>query len=258
MPLAAPSRSLSPPPIARSAAGPGPLPWRSAARGAGHAADASPDCAGPRRRAIAVCSARSSSSTPGSASIAGPGADWSEPSRGDRSRRSPPCAEASQGAAPLGSSSPSGAELLAPLRPTTGKHASTTLRSHASAEAVFPLPGALLGLVGPLHECVPVLVQRRRSGSITQERLASSPASRDGPVLRPVSLCPAILATRRAECQTSNPPPRELERIHCRCRKGAATLPRPPRPDAHLTGSRAPRGRSSTPSRNAAAQSIGS
>ena len=162
MPLAAPSSSPSLPPIARSAAGPGPLPWRSAARGAGRAADASPDCAGPRRRAIAECSARSSSSTPRSASIAGPGADWSEPSRGDRSRRSPPCAEASQGAAPLGSSSPSGAELLAPLRPTTGKHASTTLRSHASAEAVFPLPGALLGLVGPLHECVPVLVQRRR------------------------------------------------------------------------------------------------
>jgi hypothetical protein len=81
----------------------------------------------------------------------------------------------------LGSSSPSGAQLLAPLRPTTGKHAATTLRSHASAEAMFPLPGALLGLVGPLHECVPVLVQRRRFRSITQERLASSPASRDGP-----------------------------------------------------------------------------
>jgi hypothetical protein len=102
---------------------------------------------------------------------------------------------------------------------------------------VFPLPGALLGLVGPLHECVPVLVQRRRYGSLTQEWLASSPASRDGPVLRPVSLCPPILATRRAECQTSDPPSRELLRIHCRCRKGAATLPRPPRPDAHLTGS---------------------
>ena len=142
----------------------------------------------------------------------------------------------------LGSSTPSGAELLAPLRPTTGKHASTTLRSHASAEAVFPLPGALLGLVGPLHECVPVLVQRRRCGSMTQEWLASSPASRDGPVLRPVSLCQAILATRRAECQTSNPPPRELERIHCPPGNGAATLPRPPRSDAHLTGSRAPRG----------------
>ena len=204
MPLAAPSSLPSLPPIARSAAGPGPLPWRSAAHGAGRAADASPDCAGPRRRAIAECSARSSSSTLRSAPIAGPGADWSEPSRGDRLRRSPPCAEASQGAA-LGSSSRSGAELLAPLRPTTGKHATTTLRSHASAEAVFPLPGALLGLVGPLHECVPVLVQRRRFGSITQERLASSPASRDGPVLRPVSLCPAILATRRAECQTSRP-----------------------------------------------------
>ena len=205
MPLAAPNTWLSPLPIARSGAGPGPLPWRPTARGAGRAADASPDCAGPRHRAFAGCSARSSSSTRRSASIAGPGADWSEPSRGDRSPRSPPCAEASQGAAPLGSSSPSGAELLAPLRPTTGKHAATTLRSHASAEAVFPLPGALLGLVGPLHECVPVLVQRRRCRSITQERLASSPASRDGPVLRPVSLCPAILATRRAGCQTSSP-----------------------------------------------------
>lgn len=204
MPLAAPSSSLSLPPIARSAAGPGPLPWRSAARGAGRAADASPDCAGPRHRATAECSVRSSSSIPRSALIAGPGADWSEPSRGDRSRRSPPCAEASQGAAPRILVA-SGAELLAPLRPTTGKHASTTLRSHASAEAVFPLPGALLGLVGPLHECVLVLVQRRRSESITQEWLASSPASRDGPVLRPVSLCPPILATRRAECQTSRP-----------------------------------------------------
>ena len=180
MPLAAPNTWLSPLPIARSGAGPGPLPWRSAARGAGRAADASPDCAGPRHRAFAVCSARSSSSTPWSASIAAPGGDWSEPSPGDRSPRSPPCAEASQGAAPrvLGAS---GAELLAPLRPTTGKHAATTLRSHASAEAVFPLPGALLGLVGPLHECVPVLVQRRRCGSITQERLASSPASREWP-----------------------------------------------------------------------------
>ena len=205
MPLAAPSRSLSPLPIARSAAGPGPLPWRSAARGAGHAADASPDCAGRRRQAFAECSARSSSSTPRSASIAGPKAGWSERSRCGQSRRSPPCAGASRAAAPrvLGAS---GAELLAPLRPATGKHAATTLRSHASAEAVFPLPGALLGLVGPLHECVPVLVQRRRYGSITQEWLASSPASRDGPVLRPVSLCPAILATRRAECQTSDPP----------------------------------------------------
>jgi hypothetical protein len=208
MPLAAPSTWPSPPPIARSAAGPGPLPWRSAARGAGPAADASPDCAGPRHRAFAGCSARSSSSTRRSASIAGPGADWSEPSRGGRSHRSPPCAEASQAAARrvLGAS---GAELFAPLRPTTGKHAATTLRSHASAEAVFPLPGALLGLVGPHHECVPVLVQRRRSRSITQERLASSPASRDGPVMRPVSLCPAILATRRSQCQTSRalPPP---------------------------------------------------
>ena len=206
MPLAAPNTLPSPPPIARSAADPGPLPWRSAARGAGHAADASPDCAGRRRQAFAECSARPSSPTRRSASIAGPGADWTEPSRCGRSRRSPPCAEASQAAAPrvLGAS---GAELLAPLRPATGKHAATTLRSHASAEAVFPLPGALLGLVGPLHECVPVLVQRRRCRSITQERLASSPASRDGPVLRPVSLCPAILATRRAECQTSEPPP---------------------------------------------------
>ena len=69
----------------------------------------------------------------------------------------------------------SGGQPLASLCASSGKHVPTALRSHAGAEAVFPLPGALLGLVGPLHRCVPVLVQRRASLEFpeTHERLAS-------------------------------------------------------------------------------------
>ena len=78
-------------------------------------------------------------------------------------------------------SSPSGAQLGAPLRPAAGKHAATTLRSHASAEAMFPLPGALLGLIGPFHRSRAVLRSAAASeGPQTYERLATSPASRDG------------------------------------------------------------------------------
>ena len=52
----------------------------------------------------------------------------------------------------------SGAEPLAPLGATTSEHAPTALRGHAGHEAVLALPRALLGLIGPLHGCVPFLV----------------------------------------------------------------------------------------------------
>jgi len=180
MPRAAPPGWRSPPPVARSGAGPSPNPCCRSVGGPLPAAGVALDFAGPSRRACAACSARFSSPASRSAATAVRGAGRSEPIRRARVRRSPPCAGA-WAAAARRSSSPSGAELLAPLRAATGKHATTTLRSHAGAEAVFPLPGALLGLVGPLHGRVPVLVQRQRFGSQTHERLASSPASRDGP-----------------------------------------------------------------------------
>lgn len=197
--------SPSPRPIARSTAGPNPIPVRRAARGPVRAVDAVPGFAGPNLRACAGCSARSASPTDPSATTAGRGADPSAPSLDERGRRSPPCAESSGAAASLRLVS-SDAELLAPLRSAAGKHSTTTLRSHAGAEAVFPLPGALLGLVGPLHRCVPVLVQRRRSGSAntrTAGVVRQPHAIAD--LARPVSLCPRILPTRRWGCQTSVP-----------------------------------------------------
>jgi hypothetical protein len=72
---------------------------------------------------------------------------------------------------------------------------------------VFPLPGALLGLVGPLHECVPVLVQRRRFGSITQERLASSPASREWPCAAARLALPADSSDAPSRVSNLSPPP---------------------------------------------------
>jgi hypothetical protein len=49
----------------------------------------------------------------------------------------------------------SGGQPLAPLGPTTSEHAATALRSHAGHEAMLALARALLGLIRPLHECVP-------------------------------------------------------------------------------------------------------
>jgi hypothetical protein len=50
----------------------------------------------------------------------------------------------------------SGAELRAPLGPTTSEHAASALRGHPGSEAMLALPRALLGLIRPLHGCVPV------------------------------------------------------------------------------------------------------
>ncbi len=206
MPLAAPPGWLPRPPASRSGAGPSPIPLRRAADGQCHAADASPGSAEPSRPGCAVCSVRSASSALPFAASAEPAAVRSGPFRGARGHRSPPCAEAWEAAARGVPRRPSDAELLAPLCPATGKHAPTTLRSHASAEAVFPLPGALLGLVGPLHESVPVLVQRRRIGP-TNTRTAGVIASLTRGHHGAARLaCLGILATRRRGCQTSGRP----------------------------------------------------
>ncbi len=55
-------------------------------------------------------------------------------------------------------------EPLAPLGPATGEHAPTALRRHPGHEAMLALARALLGLIRPLHECVPFLVQYGASG----------------------------------------------------------------------------------------------
>ena len=196
-------RASPPPrPIARSTAGPNPIPSLRAARGPERATCAVPGSAGPSLRARGGCSARSASPTYPSAMTAGRGACPSAPGPDGRGRRSPPCAE-SWGSSAAMRLAPSDAELLAPFRTTPGKHSTTALRRHAGAEAVFPLPGALLGLVGPLHQCVPVLVQGRRSGSVntrTAGDLRQPHAIAE--LARPVSLCPRILPTRRWGCQT--------------------------------------------------------
>ena len=63
---------------------------------------------------------------------------------------------------------PSGAEPLASLGSTTSEHAPTTLCRHARHEAVLALPRALLGLVRPLHGCVPFPRSTSRSGPSTR------------------------------------------------------------------------------------------
>jgi len=178
MPRAAPRGWLTPPPAWRSGAGPTRLPCSPAVPAAvpspARAADAVPDFAERPHRASGVCSSRSVSPALRSAAIAGPAAGSSGPIPRARWRRSPPCDVVSERPAPRASSA-SGGEPRAPLCATPGEHAATTLRSHASAEAVFPLPGALLGLVCPLHRGV----RRPRSAAAssippeTHERLAS-------------------------------------------------------------------------------------
>jgi hypothetical protein len=49
----------------------------------------------------------------------------------------------------------SDSEPLAPLGPTTSEHAATALGGHAGHEAMLALTRALLGLIRPLHGCVP-------------------------------------------------------------------------------------------------------
>lgn len=95
-----------------------------------------------------------------------------------RASRTPRGAGASAARARLRAPWRSGAESLPSLCPTTSEHAPTTLRCHPGHEAVLALPRALLGLVGPLHRCVPFLVQRSRSRPFTHERLAFSQPAR--------------------------------------------------------------------------------
>ncbi len=199
MPRAAPRGSRSPPPAGRSAAGPSLMRSSRAARESARAAGGVPDCAGRPRRAFG-----GAQPDPGLRPSGAQRSQHQQPGRAGRPmapesievRLAPKHREGRHAYAP---SFASGGEPLAPLRPSAGKHAPTALRSHAGAEAVFPLPGALLGLVGPLHRCVPVLVQRRASCEVpeTHERLALSPASRDGP-------SPARLALRRRFYRTAS------------------------------------------------------
>ena len=78
------------------------------------------------------------------------------PGRGVRWPRSPRGAEVSAAQATVrGRIRRSGAEPLASLGSTTSKHATTALGSHAGHEAVLALARTLLGLICPLHRCVP-------------------------------------------------------------------------------------------------------
>lgn len=201
MPRAAPRGWLSPPPAERSGAGPSlrrcSPPVREAAPSPAHAAGVVPDCAVRPRPASGECSSRSASPAGRSAAIAGPEAGSSGPIRRARWPRSPPCDVVSKRLAPRASSA-SGGEPLASLGASAGEHAATCLRSHAGSEAVFPLPGALLGLVGPLHRGV----RRPRSAAASSDWsgntlckhtngwLHASLPLRPFPV---VSLCAAIL-----------------------------------------------------------------
>jgi hypothetical protein len=173
MPRAVPRGSPTPLPAARSEAGPTRSRSNRAARESARAGGDVPDCAERPRRAIWGCSSRPVSPVCQCAAIAAPAAGSSGPCHGARERRSPPCAEASAGQAPHAPRASDG-EPLAPLRASSGKHAPTALRSHAGAEAVFPLPCALLGLVGPLHRSVLVLLFSggRVDCPETHERLA--------------------------------------------------------------------------------------
>ena len=206
MPRAAPRGLPVPQPASRSGAGPSPRPSLPVAPGAvpspARAACGEPDFAGRPLRASGECSSRPASPPGWSADSAGPGTGSSGPIPSARWRRSPPCAVASERQAPRASFA-SGGEPTAPLRASSGEHASTALRSHAGAEAVFPLPCALLGLIGPLHRGV----LRPRSAAASCEsggnirRAGVTPASRDSR-FRLVSLCAAILPQR--PCAVSN------------------------------------------------------
>ncbi len=66
----------------------------------------------------------------------------------------------------------SGGQPLAPLGSTTSEHATTTLGRHPSHEAMLALARALLGLIRPLHGCVPFPRSALTIRAITHEWLA--------------------------------------------------------------------------------------
>jgi hypothetical protein len=124
------------------------------------------------------------------------------PGRGVRWPRSPRGAGSSAARArPRAASRRSGREPLAPLGSTTSEHAPTALRSHAGHEAVLALARALLGLIRPLHRCVPVPRSAQRSWPFTHERLAFRQPLRT--VLRGPSRLPGILAVGHLAGQTA-------------------------------------------------------
>jgi hypothetical protein len=147
------------------------------ARGASSAGDVAPDCAEPRHPGLGESTARRAFPPDRSSSSGGRAAVSSARFRDGRWPRSLPGAEAS--AAWAWRRRPtrrSGGEPLASLGPTTSEHATTALGRHSSHEAVLPLAGALLGLIGPLHGCVPFLVQRSRDGPSNTRTAGVSPA----------------------------------------------------------------------------------
>ena len=155
-PLPAPPGSRRRLPAARSRAGPIRDRFVRSAREAGFAVDAALDFAERRRRASGVSTDRRASRPDRSSSSGGRGSGSSAQSRDGRSPRTPRGAEASAAQArPSRPGRRSDGESLAPLGSTTSEHAPSALRSHAGHEAMLALARALLGLIRPLHECVP-------------------------------------------------------------------------------------------------------
>ena len=145
-----------PRPAARSAGGPSRDRSVRSARGAGSAGDVALDCAERRLRAFGESTARRASRPGRSSASGGPAAGSIARCRDGRSPRSPPGAEASAARArPSWPLRRSDGEPLAPLGPTTSEHAATALRGHPGHEAMLALARALLGLIRPLHRCVP-------------------------------------------------------------------------------------------------------
>ncbi len=132
----------------------------------------------------------------------------------------------------------------ASLCSTPSEHAAAGLRRHPGKEAMLALACALLGLIGPLHGCVPIpLMMSRGTGrSHTNGWPFSQPRSTNGAGVR---FGLGFYQTSAQGCQTC-PPRREpaaepARRKRCPGRSRTATLRRLPRPDApHHRGFRRP------------------
>lgn len=130
----------------------------------------------------------------------------------------------------------SGGQLAAPLRPPAGEHATTTPRSHASQEAVFALPGALLGLVRLLcHQAV------LDSTAVSDSKLAGLQTHETAGGCQPhaIGSWPGFAA---ADSTGASRRPSNLARTgssdaHCLARKATVTLPRTPRAGCRFDGS---------------------
>ena len=192
MPRADPRGSRSPPPAGRSATGPSLMRSSRAAHESSRADGGVPGCAErPRRATLGVRNPTRVSGRPVRS-------DRNTSSRDERAVPWRPRASKSALRRSIGKqaryapSFASDREPLAPLCASAGKHAPTALRSHAGPEAVFALPCALLGLVGPLHRARLSSFSGGRFDSRNTRRAGSTPASRKSR-LRLVSLCAAIL-----------------------------------------------------------------